>query len=75
MGDIINLNKFRKERQRAMERRAARDNRARFGRTGADKAAGRHADDQAQRTLDGKKLEHRDGEGNQPETPAPPKAR
>jgi hypothetical protein len=75
MGDIINLNKFRKERQRATERRTARDNRARFGRTGADKATDRHADDQAERALDGKKLEQREGKDTHPETPAPPKAR
>ena len=75
MGDVVNLNKFRKERQRSAERRAARDNRGRFGRTGADKAAGRNADDRAERALEGKKLEHRDGDGTHPETPAPPKAR
>lgn len=75
MGDVINLNKFRKERRRSAEKRSARDNRVRFGRSGADKAAGRHTDDRAGRTLDGKKLDTGDGDDTHPETPAPPKAR
>jgi hypothetical protein len=75
MGDVINLNKFRKERQRSAEKRAARGNRVRFGRTGADKTTGRHADDRAERALDGKKLDSQDGDNTHPETPAPPKVR
>lgn len=75
MGDVINLNKFRKERRRSAEKRSARDNRVRFGRSGADKAADRHADDRAERTFDGRKLESRDGDDTHPETPAPPKVR
>ena len=81
MGDIVNLNKFRKERQRADEQRQARDNRVRFGRTGADKAADRAVGEKAESDLSGKKRDTpgksaKPGEtttsnGDTPETPAP----
>jgi hypothetical protein len=75
MGDVVNLNKFRKEHQRELEKRAARDNRVRFGRTGAEKAADKRSGEQAESALDGKKRDTGDGDGTHPETPAPPKAR
>ena len=75
MGDIVNLNKFRKERQRADEQRQARDNRVRFGRTGADKAADRAASEKAESDLSGKKRDTpgqtTTDDGDTPETPAP----
>lgn len=37
MAEIVNLNKFRKARQRAEARRIAAENRAKFGRTKAQK--------------------------------------
>ncbi|HEX9808502.1 MAG TPA: DUF4169 family protein, partial [Alphaproteobacteria bacterium] len=43
MGEVVNLNQYRKNRSRDAERRAARENRIRFGRTGAEKASDRKA--------------------------------
>lgn len=74
MGDIVNLNKYRKERQREAEKRAARDNRVRYGRTGLEKAAGRRAAEDAEKALDGKKRDTgHDAEKaeDSPETPKP----
>jgi hypothetical protein len=55
MGDVINLNKFRKERARQAERKAAGRNRVRFGRSGAEKAAARIEAEREDEALDGKK--------------------
>ncbi len=71
MGDVINLNKFRKERQREAEKKAARDNRVRFGRSGAEKATDRATTERAEAELSGKKRDSlRDDDGT-PDTPAP----
>lgn len=59
MGDVVNLNQFRKDRARAAEKRKARDNRAKYGRTGADRRADKAEEEKAKRDLDGKK---RDGD-------------
>lgn len=37
MGEVINLNKFRKERNQAEQKATARQNRAKFGRTKVEK--------------------------------------
>lgn len=75
MGEVVNLNKFRKEKQRADEKRAARDNRVRFGRSGADKRADRLAKEKADATLDGKKRKPATGApedaAKPPEEPTP----
>lgn len=42
MGDVINLNQYRKRRERLEKAKKARENRAKSGRTGAEKAAHRH---------------------------------
>ncbi len=57
MGDVINLNRFRKARTRADQAQEADANRAKFGRTVADKA--RDEADAARRKalLDGAKRE------------------
>ncbi len=57
MGDVINLNRFRKARAKADRAQEADANRAKFGRTAADKA--RDEADAARRKalLDGAKLE------------------
>jgi hypothetical protein len=74
MGDVVNLNKFRKTRTRKAEEETAEVNRARFGRRRHEKAAERTALDRADATLDGKKRdaasETRDA-GVEPEKPAP----
>lgn len=74
MGDIVNLNKYRKERQREAEKRAARDNRVRYGRTGLEKAADHRTAEEAGKVLDGKKRDpgHDAGKAEEPpETPKP----
>lgn len=73
MGDIVNLNKYRKERAREAEKRAARENRVRHGRTGTDKAADRRTLEDAEKALDGKKRD-RDAETDETEgSPDAPK--
>ena len=57
MAEIINLNRFRKERDRNAKAKTAEVNRARFGRTKDERE---HADAtarQAEKTLDDKKIE------------------
>lgn len=57
MADVVNLNRFRKVKARAAEKRQAAENRVAFGRTKAEKAAEKAARDRAERTLDGAKRE------------------
>ncbi|MFC4271151.1 DUF4169 family protein [Sneathiella chungangensis] len=67
MGDVVNLNKFRKKRDRKKAEDAARGNRVRYGRTSEQKNLDK---DQKQRddiALDQKKLTGRDeGENETP---------
>lgn len=60
MGEIVNLQRARKERARRDREAQADANRRRFGRTKAEKVADRDAESRAARTLDGKHL----GEGD-----------
>ena len=60
MGEIVNLNKARKNHNRAVERRKAAENRVRHGRTRAEKAKDRDEAERRARELDGGKLD-RDG--------------
>lgn len=57
MGDIVNLRTARRRRERAAEAAAAADNRARHGRTKAEIERDRLASAQADRLLDGARLE------------------
>ncbi|MGE5545340.1 MAG: DUF4169 family protein [Solirubrobacterales bacterium] len=57
MAEIVNLNRFRKAKAKAEARRTAEANRARFGRTKAEKEAVKAAEERAERQLDGKKLD------------------
>jgi hypothetical protein len=61
MAEIVNLNRFRKAKTRADEKRQAAENRVAFGRTKAEKAADKAGRERAARTLDGVK---RDETGN-----------
>ncbi len=75
MGDVVNLNKYRKERGRESEKRVAQENRVRFGRSGAEKAQDRRLGERIQNILDGKKREPGAGtpevSGTPPEEPQP----
>jgi hypothetical protein len=61
MAEIINLRRARKDKQRRDKASEADDNRRRFGRTRAEKAADEAAAARSRRTLDGKRLD-KDGE-------------
>jgi len=57
MGDIVNLNRYRKGRKARDEKRAAANNRSKFGRNKADLLEMKSARARAERTLDGKRIE------------------
>lgn len=57
MTEIVNLQRARKERARREREAQADANRRRFGRTKAEKASDRDAENRTTRTLDGKRLE------------------
>ncbi len=63
MGEVVNLNKARKARDKADRKRQAEVNRAAFGRTGAEKAVMRLERERADRALDGSKRETGEPEG------------
>ena len=60
MGEIVNLNKARKNHNRELARRRAAENRVRYGRTRGEKA--KECDESARRdrNLDGGKLDPKD---------------
>ena len=57
MGDVVNLNKARKARARSDAKATAEANRAKFGRTRAEKDRDRIEKARADRLVDGAKLE------------------
>lgn len=60
MADVVNLNRFRKDKARETEKRRAAENRVAFGRTKAEKAVEKAVLERAARTLDGAKQEKSD---------------
>ncbi len=57
MAEIINLNRFRKERDRATKGKTADENRARHGRTKEERDRAEATTRKAEKTLDDKKIE------------------
>lgn len=57
MGDVVNLNKVRKDRARAEAKAAAKNNRASHGQSKAERTAADRERARIQRLLDGSKLE------------------
>jgi len=57
MGDVVNLNRFRKTRDRAERAKEADANRIRFGRTKAEKQRDRQEAERSTQLLNGKKLD------------------
>ena len=55
MGEIVNLRRARKNAAKARADAAAAENRVRFGRTPAEKAAARQEGERLRRRLDGAK--------------------
>ncbi len=56
MGDVVNLNKFRKNKNREQLEKRAKQNRTRFGRTKQQKTSDRQIFDKNETNLTGKKL-------------------
>lgn len=64
MGDVINLNQVRKARQRQEKSRTASENRAKFGRTKADRQREAAEADRIARELAGKRSSPPDDGGD-----------
>lgn len=60
-GNVVNLNRFRKKKQREEKAKQAEINRVKHGRTKAQKESELADRERAARALEGKRLEH-DGE-------------
>ena len=57
MGEVVNLNKVRKDRAKAEAKRTAKANRASHGQSKSERTAAEKERDRADRLLDGSKLE------------------
>jgi hypothetical protein len=57
MADVVNLNRFRKMREREEREKVAEENRVRFGRTKAEKQRDRQERERRASELDGKKVD------------------
>lgn len=57
MGEVVNLNKVRKDRAKAEAKAAAKTNRAAHGQSKAERTAAERERARIQRLLDGSKLE------------------
>jgi hypothetical protein len=57
MGDVVNLNRFRKQKQREEKAKQAEINRIRHGRTKAEKERELAERERATRLIDGKRLD------------------
>jgi hypothetical protein len=57
MAEIVNLRRARKDKTRQQRESEADANRRRFGRTKAEKAADKDAQDRVRREVDGKKID------------------
>ena len=63
MGEVVNLNRVRKARAKAEAAATAAANRAKHGRTGAEKANDRRAEERRQALLDGAKRDRPEEDG------------
>jgi len=57
MGEVVNLNRVRKDREKAEAKATAKSNRATYGRSKADRTRAEAERTRAARLLDGSKLE------------------
>ena len=57
MAEIVNLRRARKDKARQQRESEADANRRRFGRTKAEKAGDKDAQERSQRDMDGKKID------------------
>lgn len=73
MGDVVNLNRFRKTRKRAQDKARASENRVRHGRTRSEKRRDADADERRGRLLEESRLPRGDtngGDADDPDSPA-----
>ena len=63
MGDVVNLNRFRKNRDRKKNEEDARNNRIRYGRTGQQKKLDRAESERNKTEVEQKKLIRDDEDG------------
>ncbi|WP_334129532.1 DUF4169 family protein [Sneathiella sp.] len=66
MGDVVNLNQFRKKRNRKEAEDKARDNRVKYGRTGFQKKLERLENQRKLTDLERKKLTREDHDDDDP---------
>lgn len=57
MGDIVNLSRYRKQRQRTEHAKQAAENRVKFGQTKSDRMRTRAEQDRARQDLEDKRLD------------------
>ncbi len=62
MGDIVNLNLFRKRRERELKERRKLGKRVKSGQNKAERDSLRHEIEQRRRELDGKRFDNSPGE-------------
>lgn len=58
MGDIVNLNQFRKRRERELKEMRTRGNRVKSGQKKADRKSLHNEIEKRRRELDGKRIDH-----------------
>ncbi|HSO39153.1 MAG TPA: DUF4169 family protein [Labilithrix sp.] len=68
--NVVNLNRFRKKKQREEKAKQAEINRIRHGRTQAEKDRERAERERAARSIDGKRLEHGREDATAPAAPS-----
>ena len=68
MGDVVNLNRFRKQRERSSTSQRGAESRVRAGRAKAERQAARAEATRAEAALDGKRIE-RDARDDGDRTP------
>ncbi len=66
MSDVLNLNRFRKRKQREEQKQQAERNRVVHGRSKADKQLVRFEQQRAEKQHEGRRLE---GQGSEPDNP------
>ena len=62
MGDIVNLNQFRKRRERELKEQRGLNKRIKSSQTKAERNSLRHKIEQRRRELDGKRFDNSPGE-------------
>ena len=68
MGDLVNLNQYRKQRERLGRKKTAAANRAKFGRAKGEVLKDRHDRDRDRSEMDGKRVDQPSDTDDAPET-------